>query len=436
MKCVYCNTEDNLTSSDIIPYAITGAKLAKKFVCYKHNAFTNDNYEKKFIADLDYFRNELGLLTRDGKRIQFTGDIIIGDEVIRGVKLSDRKSLYNPKGGVIAGKNGNDNKVLLGTIDKFKKMGAKNYKPIDPSKTTIRKTISTESFFSNAALHSVAKISYEWYCYHNHIEEYIDSKYKEIVDYILNNVEDKTIVQLVIDGNHYTAIDVMADIGTNSLYQYDDIDGYTYVIFNLWNAISYKTKICKTGKDTNHVSSLIGLDKYNVDGTKSTQPFGTYSFRGNFSVKSIQVDMVGFELWKEFANRFNEIFKTFIVTIHTIKRHIDKLSSNLNSFKNGKIDLAELFEYEDHDLLVTIKIISAISKNKERYDATKSFNENLKAFIDMDEDCYVKITPEQLKEYLRGFVALNEKQQLTEYLQTTINDFNDIYQIEIQRSQD
>ena len=33
MKCIYCNSEAELTSSDIITYAITGAKLTKSFVC-------------------------------------------------------------------------------------------------------------------------------------------------------------------------------------------------------------------------------------------------------------------------------------------------------------------------------------------------------------------------------------------------------------------
>ena len=77
MKCIYCNSEVELTSSDIITYAITGAKLTKSFVCKTHNAFTNDNYEKKYVADLDFFRNHLGLTTRDGKPIQYKADISI-----------------------------------------------------------------------------------------------------------------------------------------------------------------------------------------------------------------------------------------------------------------------------------------------------------------------------------------------------------------------
>lgn len=67
MRCIYCNAENGLTSSDIITYAITGAKLTKTFVCKKHNKLTNDMYEKKFIDDLNFFRNQLGLSTREGK---------------------------------------------------------------------------------------------------------------------------------------------------------------------------------------------------------------------------------------------------------------------------------------------------------------------------------------------------------------------------------
>ena len=81
MKCIYCNSETELTSSDIITYAVTGAKLTKSFVCKTHNAFTNDNYEKKFVSDLDFFRNHLGLTTRDGKPIQYKDSIILLEQI-------------------------------------------------------------------------------------------------------------------------------------------------------------------------------------------------------------------------------------------------------------------------------------------------------------------------------------------------------------------
>ena len=69
MKCIYCNSEAELTSSDIITYAITGAKLTKSFVCKTHNAFTNDNYEKKFVADLELKRCKALLGKKDCSKI-------------------------------------------------------------------------------------------------------------------------------------------------------------------------------------------------------------------------------------------------------------------------------------------------------------------------------------------------------------------------------
>lgn len=62
MRCIYCNADNNLTTSDIITYAITGAKLTKSFVCKRHNAFTNDNYEKRFVSDLAFLETNWDLV--------------------------------------------------------------------------------------------------------------------------------------------------------------------------------------------------------------------------------------------------------------------------------------------------------------------------------------------------------------------------------------
>ena len=89
MKCIYCNAEDELTSSDIITYAITGAKVTKSFVCKAHNSFTNDMYEKKFVDDLNFFRNHLGFSTREGKPIQYIADISVDGTEMHNVKISN-----------------------------------------------------------------------------------------------------------------------------------------------------------------------------------------------------------------------------------------------------------------------------------------------------------------------------------------------------------
>ena len=38
-RCIYCNSDD-LSLSDVISCALTGAKITRKFVCKEHNKFT------------------------------------------------------------------------------------------------------------------------------------------------------------------------------------------------------------------------------------------------------------------------------------------------------------------------------------------------------------------------------------------------------------
>ena len=95
-KCIYCNS-DNLSVSDLISYALTGAKLRRKSVCHEHNKFTNDNFEKVAIANLDFFRNSLGLSERKGGEIKYKANVTIDGITIPNISVSGRKSIYDDK---------------------------------------------------------------------------------------------------------------------------------------------------------------------------------------------------------------------------------------------------------------------------------------------------------------------------------------------------
>lgn len=56
---------------------------------------------------------------------------------------------------------------------------------------------------------------------------------RDIVNYLLLESNDK-LVDIVYDNKYYSIIDQVSVEGTNSLLQYDDYDGYRYVIFDLW----------------------------------------------------------------------------------------------------------------------------------------------------------------------------------------------------------
>ena len=431
MKCIYCNSEDELTSSDIITYAITGAKLTKSFVCKTHNAFTNDNYEKKFVADLDFFRNHLGLTTRDGKPIQYIADISVDGTEMHNVKISNRESLYAPK-DVVAGIDENGNKVLMAPMERIEKISKGKAETVDISDVIVHKTIEADSFLGFYALHSIAKMAYEWYCYINGIEEFME-EHNEIVKYILEN-KDGNFVDIIVDGNYYCAIDQLSEIGTNAFFQYDDIDGNRYVVFDFWKTISYRVRICKSPKniacDTRAL--FFELYLYHIDGSKSKTVFGAYSLdrskKPAFYV--IQPQNMTIELWKMFVQRIEKIMSTMILSIYTLKKEVDELSSKLKKYDAGKIDVARLLGFEENNIVTTVDIINQLYCNKDKYDFTKTFNQNLPVILNLDSDIIAR-TQEEKMEYIKSLVAMDKEKQLSEYIWNGIYAFNEIYENEM-----
>ena len=431
MKCIYCNSEAELTSSDIITYAITGAKLTKSFVCKTHNAFTNDNYEKKFVSDLDFFRNHLGLTTREGKAIQYKADVSVDGTEMHNVKISNRESLYAPK-GVVAGIDNNGNKVLMAPMEKIEKISKGKATSVDISDVIIHKTIEADSFIGFYAVHSMAKMAYEWYCYINNIEEYKE-EYREIVDYILGNTEED-FVDIIIDGNYYCAIDQLSEIGTNAFFQYDDIDGYRYVVIDFWKTISYKIRICKSpNENLSNVQSLFfRLYLYHIDGSKTQTAFGAYSLEANKqpNFKTIRPQDITADIWRVFVNRIGKIMSTMILSIHILKREVDELSAKLKKYDLGKIDVAMLLGFEDNDIVTTIDIISQLYLNKGKYDEQKTFNQNLPVILNLNGDTIFR-TQEDKIAFVKLLVEMDKENKLSEYLWNGIKAFNEIYENEI-----
>lgn len=432
MKCIYCNSETELTSSDIITYAVTGAKLTKSFVCKTHNAFTNDNYEKKFVADLDFFRNHLGLTTRDGKPIQYIADISVDGTEMRNVKISNRESLYAPK-DVVAGIDENGNKVLMAPMERIEKISKGKAETVDISDVIVHKTIEADSFLGFYAIHSIAKMAYEWYCYINGIEEFSE-EHHEIVEYILGNKEGN-FVDIIVDRNYYCAIDKLSEIGTNAFFQYDDIDGYRYVVFDFWKTISYRVRICKSPKDIacDIRALFFELYLYHIDGSKSATAFGAYSLdrRSKKPVfYAVQPQNVTVELWRVFVQRIEKIMSTMILSIYTLKKEVDELSSKLRKYDAGKIDVARLLGFEENDIVTTIDIISQLHINKDKYDMTKSFNQNLPIILSLDSDTIARMQEDKM-EFIKSLVAMDKENKLSEYIWNGIYTFNEIYENEM-----
>lgn len=434
MKCVYCNSDENLTSSDIITYAITGAKLTKPFVCKTHNAFTNDNYEKKFVSELDFFRYHLGFSTRDGNPIKYKADLTVDGINIKGVTLSNREAFYAPK-SVISGKDEQGHKTILGPANRIEKISKGKGKRVNVLNIEMKKTINSDCFFGYYAIRSIAKIAYEWYCYNNQIEEYKD-EYEDIVNYILNKT-DGDYVDIVVDGNYYYAIDELSETGTNSFFQYDDTDGYRYVVFDFWNTISYRIRISKSPNITpNENHSFFNLFRYHIDGRITKKVFGTFSLgqaKKKQIIKTVNPKKIDGEVSKAFVERINRIMTTLIFSIYSLKKEVDLLSESLKRYDEGKINFSQLTGFEENRIVFTIELITLLYKNREKYDMSKSFNQNKSNFLMMEGET-INRTEEDKHKFLRKLSVKDKNKELSDYLWKSIKNFNIIYDKEINQT--
>ena len=332
-------------------------------------------------------------------------------------KVSNRESFYAPK-KVVAGVDEEGNKILMATMEKLEKIDKDKSFTVDIRDVTLHKKISSDSFLGHYAVHSIAKMAYEWYCYINGIEEFTE-EHNEIVEYILGN-KNGNFVDIIIDRNYYIAIDDLSQIGTNTFFQYDDIDGYRYVVFDFWKTVAYRVRICKSlkyniGCDMKPV--IYHLYLYHIDGSKSSEVFSREHYfdskKPTFEV--VQSQNMTTEQMNVFAKRTEKILSTMILSINFLKKVVDKIT-----FK-------QYSEIDDNEIK---ELINRLYCHKDKYDVTKSFNQNLRIILKLDSDTITK-TQEEKKEYIKSLMAMDKEKQLSDYIWNGIHVFNEIYENEI-----
>lgn len=421
MKCIYCNAEENMSESDIIPYSLTGAKVKKRFVCRPHNCFTNDNYEKSFITALGMFRNLLGLTERDGDPVRFVADIDFDGVIIKGVSISDKTSLFgNPK-RKFRTKDENGKTIVVGDINEFKK-----FKGYDESKIThsdlrnvtlISKVNLHDLFATSNTLHVIAKIAYEWHCYINNIEYYIPEKYSNIVNYILTPDSPYSPVDLVIDTRIWGMMDYFSHTGSNMIFEYEDVMGNVYVVFGFWDLIIYRVLVTKNSAHPSTPFNISNVYFYHSDETTSCTMFAT-EYRLEIDVKSPDEGVaVLVDLIKERLSKLGERD----LTKEYLKKCIDKISVDLEKYKRDQFSFEKLMDFEHRDKFVPIYILELIALHPELINKEESFTTNLQRILET-EDYYV-MTDAKKYEILKRYKEMHEQNVFSAFLEGIITHF-------------
>ena len=421
-RCIYCNSTDDLTVSDIISCALTGAKLTRKFVCRQHNSFTNDNFEKTAIANLAFFRSALGLTDRGGNEIKYRANITMDGITIPDISISGRASIYEDKKRLFHAEQ-DGKKYLIGNVQKLEqKQGVDkaNIKVVNLSDTVLSVSFSVHKLLaSQEMLHTVAKIAYEWYCYINDIYGYDGGKYQKIVDCILLNSPIEDVVEVVVDLQIIEAFNGLCNLGSHGLFEYSDKDGYKYVIYDFWGVILYKIRICPA-----EVSGKIRekqIYHYDIDGEK----FQTTFFEvGTPHIPSLLPEEAIQQNHSCFVSKLEELLKTRVMTLRKLRALTDEIITALSKYKKTK-DIAQFVDYESPERVLTIYLLELLKAHEHEYDFSKTFNENLKKILGCSE---IYVTDEDKKRaYLEEIKKLHNEDQLIAHIELDIAFFEKIY---------
>ena len=187
---------DNLSESDIIPDALTNARILNRNVCrIEHNNKFSDMFESKVIDALSFITNELDIKSSKGKNYAPYEAVVTIEGIDYNIRLHGDKEIFN--GRVL---KSTDNTQMISSYDRAVKIAKDERKvqPLDINTIEIEKKvrINNEIFFDISMFRMLSKIAFEWYCAKNSISGYY-SEFSNIVEFITtgNGTNPVSIIQ-------------------------------------------------------------------------------------------------------------------------------------------------------------------------------------------------------------------------------------------------
>lgn len=246
-KCIYCGKANDLSESDIIPDALTNARILNRNVCrVEHNNKFSDMFESKVIEALSFITNELDIKSSKGKNYAPYEAIITIEGTDYNLKLHGDNEIFN--GRVMKSA---DSTQMISSYDKAVKIAKdkSKVKPLDINTIEIRKKvrINNEIFFDNSMYRMLSKIAFEWYCAKNDLSDHY-SEFGDIVEFITtgNGVNPVSIIQ---EEELYKIVDHLGNLGSHILFAFEKENGEINVIISLFGLLMYRVIVAKNKPD-------------------------------------------------------------------------------------------------------------------------------------------------------------------------------------------
>lgn len=239
-KCIYCGATEDLSESDIVPDALTNARILNGNVCkIAHNNKFSDMFESKVIEALSFITNILDIKTsKSSKYPQYEAFAIIDGKEYK-ARIRDEREWFNGQIRVST-----DKTQKFGAYDKIEKM-AKGDEiatvDVNDRKFDSRVTIPAEIFFDEAYYRMLSKIAFEWYCKENNVIGY-HSEFDNIIKYITEGVGTRPVT-IIQDEIVYELRSQIQNLGSHMLFGFEAIDGKINVVISLFGLLMYRVVV-------------------------------------------------------------------------------------------------------------------------------------------------------------------------------------------------
>lgn len=287
-KCIYCDIDNDLSESDVIPDALTNAKVINPNVCrVKHNNEFSDLFEYEVIRELAFITNALDIKSSKSKNYpSYEAEIIIDSTKYKSKITTDAGMFKEKKMRSL------DGKTLLGPLDdilKIKNAQEDNVTIVDVNNKIIEKRVRLDiEVFSKAMFRLIAKIAFEWYCLRNNICKKID-EFDPVIQFITNGTNND-FVSLVSEDQIYSLIDRSTEFGSHTLLTYISNDNSINVLVSLFGIAIYNVRVCES--IITECKNNILFQELKLDSNRNEFSFGTYeSLVANFFSSFTAIDI-------------------------------------------------------------------------------------------------------------------------------------------------
>lgn len=271
-KCIYCGSSIDISESDIIPDALTNAKLRSRNVCrIEHNNKFSDLFEDEVIRQLAPITNHLDVKSSKSKRYPvYESKIIIGG-VEYVTKISSNTEIFN--GNKVLSTE--DGKTKFGPLSKVSNIRNAEVTQVDINNADIEQVIKISSniFFSSEMYRLIAKIAFEWYCLCNNVNTYIQS-FDNVINFIVDGSGENPVT-IVANDEITEIVERISGFANHTLLSYVGSDNSVNIIVSLFGIGFYNVRL---------LEEKIEACPFNV----LYQMLGTDAQRNEFKFKSIE----------------------------------------------------------------------------------------------------------------------------------------------------